>query len=680
MDQTSPTAQIAQLSSVRDLVLKDPSYWPQVVETVLSVITGKIELRRWGADFLAETFSTPVVDPRAKGELALKCLDTILLLVQEKETNILKSIVQCAASIYPMVFKHICNNRNDTESWNKMIAIKQKILSLWDIAPIGVRISCIKFVQRVILVQSRGVTDPRLIDRSEISLAMVPANHPLLSLPALDAEAQGLLDRLLSILQEEQSEPTLITATINTLAPLCKTRPPLLQKIVTAVLAYNPFTNMPRVVGVSERLILISIEKTIRIMIQNVGRANPQSPLASRMEQHIRRLAAAKAEMNETRKRAAGSSDVDIAKRQKLERASAVPPISPPTPPPAPVYAPMPPGPATYAKIFTLATDPAMTSFDGQQLPIDLVLRIVVGSMYSMDSNSLTSAIAAVKERYENVLANPPSAAPPPAAEGVKQEAADIKAEQKAAEEEDDEIQLSLGEFRLPPPPKLNAEQAQASSIAAMDRMFSVIDSFEPKSLIARKSKLGVNRLAASSWDREGWIALLIRMATRGSQDDTFVKSEPGTSPTCLANAVRERLYLYVIADFRTRWDIAVTWLNEEWYNDKIMEKSEHGQEREKQYNKWMMKVMESIIPFLAQGDKIFIRMMSEIPEIPLELIERVKGLCLDPDRLILGTSILQYMAMYRPPVKDICLNFLEELWINRKFFSHFLTAIITIT
>lgn len=32
---------------------------------------------------------------------------------------------------------------------------------------------------------------------------MVPTNHPVLSLPALDAEAQGLLDRLLSILHEE---------------------------------------------------------------------------------------------------------------------------------------------------------------------------------------------------------------------------------------------------------------------------------------------------------------------------------------------------------------------------------------------------------------------------------------------------------------------------------------------
>jgi len=55
-----------------------------------------------------------------------------------------------------------CTNRNDADTWNKMIAIKSKILSLWDVAPTGVRICCIKFVQRVILVQSKGITDPRV--------------------------------------------------------------------------------------------------------------------------------------------------------------------------------------------------------------------------------------------------------------------------------------------------------------------------------------------------------------------------------------------------------------------------------------------------------------------------------------------------------------------------------------
>ena len=51
-------------------------------------------------------------------------------------------------------------------------------------------------------------------------------------------------------------------------------------------------------------------------------------------------------------------------------------------------------GPVTYAKLFTLATDPALTSFDGQQLPLELVLQIVIGSMFSIDQNNLNNAIS----------------------------------------------------------------------------------------------------------------------------------------------------------------------------------------------------------------------------------------------------------------------------------------------
>lgn len=64
-----------------------------------------------------------------------------------------------------------CNNRDDQATWNKMDAIKSKILSLWDSGPVGVRLGCIKFVQRVILVQSRGVTDPRV---SGVPLIQIP--------------------------------------------------------------------------------------------------------------------------------------------------------------------------------------------------------------------------------------------------------------------------------------------------------------------------------------------------------------------------------------------------------------------------------------------------------------------------------------------------------------------------
>lgn len=50
--------------------------------------------------------------------------------------------------------------------------------------------------------------------------------------------------------------------------------------------------------------------------------------------------------------------------------------------------------PMSYAQLYTLSTDVAMTSFDGQQLPIDLVLQIIIGSIYSMSQHNLDIAIS----------------------------------------------------------------------------------------------------------------------------------------------------------------------------------------------------------------------------------------------------------------------------------------------
>jgi hypothetical protein len=46
------------------------------------------------------------------------------------------------------------NNSWNTESWEQMSAIKSRILRIWDVAPAPVRLSCIKFAQRVVLAQT----------------------------------------------------------------------------------------------------------------------------------------------------------------------------------------------------------------------------------------------------------------------------------------------------------------------------------------------------------------------------------------------------------------------------------------------------------------------------------------------------------------------------------------------
>lgn len=63
-----------------------------------------------------------------------------------------------------LTFPHSCTNRSNPGSWNTLAAAKTRIIELvW--APnvnAGVRFCAVKFVQRVVLVQVRGVSDPRV--------------------------------------------------------------------------------------------------------------------------------------------------------------------------------------------------------------------------------------------------------------------------------------------------------------------------------------------------------------------------------------------------------------------------------------------------------------------------------------------------------------------------------------
>jgi symplekin len=81
-----------------------------------------------------------------------------------------------------------------------MTAIKQRILQIWQNAITPVRICCIKFAQRVVLSQTN--TDARHRGPLDVSLDKVPSDHDTLDARMLEGEAMGLLDRMLSVLQD----------------------------------------------------------------------------------------------------------------------------------------------------------------------------------------------------------------------------------------------------------------------------------------------------------------------------------------------------------------------------------------------------------------------------------------------------------------------------------------------
>src|SRR5690606_9960079 len=111
----------------------------------------------------------------------------------------------------------------------------------------------------------------------------------------------------------------------------------------------------------------------------------------------------------------------------------------------------------------------------------------------------------------------------------------------------------------------------------------------------SRKSKAGFTRLAASSGGvRESWMTILARLATRstaGLEEITVKGEDDPSSPQTLSSHIRDVLYNFVMEDFRKHFDVAVSWLCEEWYNDK--RQSRTGGDQPQYYEKCTLRLID---------------------------------------------------------------------------------------
>lgn len=104
--------QLKQLDSARQIVLGDAALYPQIVTHILPIVGAgaQLELRRWGANFLAETFGSPVVPAKSKEQMGITALQTMKEILESsgaQDTEVVKGIIQASASIYDPIFKYM---------------------------------------------------------------------------------------------------------------------------------------------------------------------------------------------------------------------------------------------------------------------------------------------------------------------------------------------------------------------------------------------------------------------------------------------------------------------------------------------------------------------------------------------------------------------------------------------
>ena len=239
----------------------------------------------------------------------------------------------------------------------------------------------------------------------------------------------------------------------------------------------------------------------------------------------------------------------------------------------------------------------------------------------------------------------------------------------------------ALAPYKLPEAPPLSGEDVLKYGDMTVHRAFGMLSSVD-ETQKSKITKAGFNRLAASDYSRDAWVTILSRLATRASaglgdpedgiKDEYAVKSAKGSHK--ISEAVRDGLYQYIIYDWKKRIDVAISWLNEEWYNDMILAESasangtaNRNTTLEGNYHRCALRLIDGILPYIEHTDKILLRFLSEIPAIDYDILVRLKKMAEDPERIDLACYSLQYLYMFRPPVRKLAVDVLSEIWTENE-------------
>jgi symplekin len=496
------------------------------------------------------------------------------------------------------------------------------------------------------------------------------------------------------------SDPILIDATMNCMAVLIRSRPAVANKIISAILNFNPLKQANSPMTPRLRVIVKSMERTTRALLKNINKNNPNGPLAGKIDAYLIRLNQSRSAIfadTQSLKRPAPNEPTDGLDDVKRMRLTSATPRK---------YPHMPPPPNSFAQLFTLTDDMGLTSFDVKALPVDMINTITSLTLKHVDQHALDEAIGVIRARYAHLqkmqqptpIPDIPMAGPTgiddeddydPEYDSANEAASSPIATAQALQELM-QPDIALGPFELPKPPPLTEEDVKVLSRQTTDRFMEIIDALPVQPQTSSRQKLGLNRLAASANDRDAWVTMVARLATRApshlddlvaSDDEAAdgneitVKAETKSSlanQVSLANDIRDGLFAHIAQDFKSRLNVAISWLNEEWYNDKLNSaKSSESPSSNSlpNYYPQLLRILDYMVTFLdARDNKLLIRFLSEIPAINADVLERVKMLAMDPERVNMCLMSMQYLILLRPPVRGLVLDTIEQMWRDERF------------
>jgi symplekin len=690
------------LNQAQQLIYSDPSNFPKILSVVSQMADGAqlLPVQQWCSQFFQDWFSpeNKLVPFHVKQSEAGRLVFLLLKYADIKDVYVYKNVVLTATSIYELVFDLISKTLN-VDIWKAMNELKAKILNNWQTSfpltaknpdkdrfrSIGSKIASVKFISKIIVIQSpAGLAsrDPRRRDNngdsgasSEISVASVQQNHPVLNKITLDAEAKSLLDSLLNYFKEESYLVSQVFISIlNNLIYIIQRRKIYSTKILHDISTFEITKKyqFPKDKFLKYKLECRFVERSIKNALNYANRAglvNQQSSVSQKFQKLVTSINSKHEEQK--KKGILNQIPGEVPNKKQSDYL--------PFPNDDPII-----NDNSYNALYQLIDSTnELVEFDVTQVPTNVLTSISLAALHQVDVDKLITALSIVSTRYADLI-NKSNKAPVSAKTELKEEEDALKKDDNDNDQilansndlDDDNLQTT---FVLPPPRKLSIDDKTHHLNLIVQNFFKLskipsddksLNSFNLSNLNDDQldSSIKISKIAINDWKKNSWLIILTRLATRGLRipNDKNNNSE-------LCDLIRNSIFDYFLENIHDRIEIIIEWLNEEWFSEfnSVPAEQIDDESHEVQtptYLKWTEKVLDSMIPFLESNDrKIFIRLLSDLPFLNSDLVSRVKSLCIDPQRTVLGFQSLQFLIMFRPPVKKACLNILKDLYDNNE-------------
>ncbi|CAH0768020.1 unnamed protein product [Bemisia tabaci] len=652
---------VEQLTKVRDLILRaEANQLDNFLDEMLAFQTDRsIEVRKFVVAFIEEAC-------KKDKDIIPKIMINVLTLIHDPSVHVQKRVIQASSTIYRCALALIAESgqsNNDLQSlWNKLTNLKALIIDLVDSDNDGIRTHTVKFLETIILLQSYPDADaPK--KPNDFSLEDIPLTLKVIRRRKLEEEANVVFDLLVKFHGSSHISSNNLMTCMGSLTNIAKSRPQYMGKVVAALETLH--TNLPPTLFKTQ---VSSVRKHLKIQLLSLLKHPASVDFHGNITTLLTDLGAT---CNEVMK--AYPSPEDLRKRMSMKRTQEIISNNGTGAPPKKMKIETTPVQEENSQPSTESTLDSMEAWILSRLTPQIAAELVAVSLTKLPevmpplfSATYTPIAAAGTPQQIKHVARLLATQISTAGLGTGQIELNKKQIQKIISEKPDEDEYEEGEERkiktvitakeepasipvpvpAPPPIKITKPLTHKPHRIMSLKLTEVV---KPLSSYAQKDQMvkAVVRILESE-----------KVARLGGVNKQRLKLITTLAST-FNDTVKEAVLEYLLADLRSRIDIALSWLYTEYSFIQGFAKIPvvmEGRNVEQGYNHLICSLANSIIrnTDIKDKDSLMSKLYLEAPHLTEDAIDILKDFA---SREISGLNILQTLVLKRPPRQLLYLN-----------------------